>query len=471
MKQQLHRCARWLAVLLLPVLAGTGCAAISAADTTSSQATVSPTQADLTALETVVERLRAGNSLAIQQDDTVDIQANDRIAVDESGRGLLRFNQDRLLIEIFRDTELQVSEAQLDPEGFIFVRLSQTFGTTRAELNTLADARLKLETEYATITAPDGDTELLVCHAKAVTCIAALEGTAEVEALGEVVTVNAGEATYVFPGEPPRPALCSNEGELTQWIEDKRDGEEVPPLGKVVSGWPQEPCQTQAPPASTTITPSASPSLPLADGMVSIEGGRYEVGAPEADDYHTGVQEIELAGFWIDEHEVTNAQYQAFLDATGNTPPVNWPGEANHPVKGVSWDEASAYCAWANKRLPTEAEWEAAARGSGPEPPLYPWGPDPSADGQAYDLPLGDTYEVGSQPFNRSPLGVYDMAGNVWEWVGEPYGPVPDGNKIVRGGRYGLLRDMAYRQASEPNNQRFVAVAGIRCAADQVQGD
>jgi len=470
MKHQLHHWARWIAVLLLPVLAGTGCAVINAADTTTSQPTASPTQADLSALETVVKRLRAGDSLEVQQYNTVDIQPNDRITVDERGHGLLRFHQDRLLIEIFRDTEIQLSEARLDPEGFIFVRLSQTFGTTRPELNALADARLKLETEYATITAPGGDTELLICHAETVTCIAALEGTAEVEALGEVVTVNAGEATYVFPGEPPRPVICSNEEELNQWIEKKRGGEEVPPLGKVVSDWPQEPCQTQAPPASTAATPSVGLALPLADGMLSIEGGRYEIGRPEADDYHATTQEIELAGFWIDEHEVTNTQYQAFLDATGNTPPVNWPGEANHPVKGVTWDEAAAYCAWANKRLPKEAEWEAAARGPGPEPPLYPWGPDPSADGQAYDLPLDDTYAVGSQPFNQSPFGVYDMAGNVWEWVSEPYGPVPDGYKIVRGGRYGLLRDMAYRQESEPNDPRFVALAGFRCAADQVQG-
>ncbi len=73
-------------------------------------------------------------------------------------------------------------------------------------------------------------------------------------------------------------------------------------------------------------------------------------------------------------------------------------------------------------------------------------------------------------PFNQSPFGVYDVAGNVWEWVGEPYAPVADGHKVLRGGRHGLLRDMAYRQQAEPNDERFRRVAGFRCAADEVSG-
>ena len=280
-------------------------------------------------------------------------------------------------MEIFRGSEVHLSEARLDPEGFIFVRMNQAFGTTRAQLNDLADARVELTTEHATITALGGDTEILICHAPAVTCMATLEGTAQVEALGEVVTVNAGEATYIFPGEPPRAALCSNQEELNQWIEKKRTTEELPPLGQVVAGWPQEPCQTQASAttapavdAPTPTSPPSGPSLPTPEGMVKIVANRYQIGRPDADDYHLAAQEIDLAQFWIDQHEVTNAQYQIFLDETGNTPPVNWPGEANHPVQGVTWDQADAYCAWANKRLPTEAEWEVAGRGPGPESPL-----------------------------------------------------------------------------------------------------
>ena len=102
---------------------------------------------------------------------------------------------------------------------------------------------------------------------------------------------------------------------------------------------------------------------------------------------------------------------------------------------------------------------------------MFPWGNDPGAAGKISELPQTDTYEVGTFDFNKSLFGVYDMAGNVWEWVGDPYYPVPEGNKILRGGRYGLIQDMAYRQPAEPNSERFVPLAGFRCAADQVQGE
>jgi formylglycine-generating enzyme required for sulfatase activity len=203
--------------------------------------------------------------------------------------------------------------------------------------------------------------------------------------------------------------------------------------------------------------------------MAQVAAGAYTVGSTMADEFHISPQELTMPTFWIDALEVTNAQYQKFMDATGQPPPASWPGRDQHPVKGVNWNQAVAYCTWLHKRLPNEAEWEVAARGPGPTPPSYPWGNDPNADGQASALSLTDTYEAGSIPFNKSLFGVYDMAGNVWEWVGEPYGPVPDGQKILRGGRHGLIKDMAYRQAAEPNSERFVPFAGFRCAADEVQ--
>jgi formylglycine-generating enzyme required for sulfatase activity len=157
------------------------------------------------------------------------------------------------------------------------------------------------------------------------------------------------------------------------------------------------------------------------------------------------------------------------MDATGSHPPEIWPGEGDHPVRGVIWDQAQAYCSWANKRLLSEAEWEAVGRGPGASPQIYPWGNDPTAGGKTFELPDQDTYAVGSQSFNESLLGIDDMVGNVWEWVDEPYAPVQDGYKILHGGRFGLPQDLAYRLAVAPDDTRYIKYAGFRCAADKVK--
>jgi formylglycine-generating enzyme required for sulfatase activity len=202
--------------------------------------------------------------------------------------------------------------------------------------------------------------------------------------------------------------------------------------------------------------------------MVKVDAGTYEVGRDPADDYHSAPQSISLNEFWIDQYQTTNAEYQQYLTATGAPTPIVWPGEANHPVRGVTWDQALAYCGWLNKRLPNEAEWEAAGRGTGPGPQLHPWGDDPTDGGNVLKLPNQNTYEVGSQSFNVSPLQVYDMAGNIWEWVGEPYSSLPEGTKILRGGRFGNPVDLAYRLPVATDDPIY-QYAGFRCAADQVR--
>jgi formylglycine-generating enzyme required for sulfatase activity len=177
--------------------------------------------------------------------------------------------------------------------------------------------------------------------------------------------------------------------------------------------------------------------------MVEIASGTYEVGAASADDYHSASTNVSLNRFWIDKYQVTFVQYQDFLIAT-NTESPNVVGEGNHPVRGVTWDQAVAYCSWVNKRLPSEAEWEAAGRGAGPNPQVYPWGNDPKADGNVGSLPDQDTYEVGTLPFNKSPYDVYDMVGNIWEWVGDPM-QTPGRFKSPRG-RFGLpVLELSYR--------------------------
>ena len=217
-------------------------------------------------------------------------------------------------------------------------------------------------------------------------------------------------------------------------------------------------------------SPTAAAQLPTANRMVAIPAGAYEVGTSAfTDAYHAAPTTVELGDFWIDQYQTTNAEYEKYIAATNAAQPIVWPGDADHPVAGVTLAQAQAYCNWLKKRLPTEAEWEAAGRGSGSAPPPYPWGTDPSAGGQALNLPDLETYPVGSLAFNKSPFGVFDMVGNIWEWVGEPYAPGQEGLSILRGGRYGLLLDLSYRLAVAPDDTRYVKYAGFRCAADQVQ--
>jgi formylglycine-generating enzyme required for sulfatase activity len=183
---------------------------------------------------------------------------------------------------------------------------------------------------------------------------------------------------------------------------------------------------------------------------------------------------MEVDAFWIDAYEVTNGQYAAFVNATGHPAPAGWPYPAervNHPVKGVTWHDAVVYCTYLGKRLPAEGEWEIAGRGPGAPPRLYPWGDDPFAGGQIDQLSQTDTHPVGSAPFTASPFGVYDLSGNVREWVGEPYAPVREGTRVIRGGRHGFQQDLAYREVAVPADPSFLPVTGFRCAADKVVGE
>jgi serine/threonine protein kinase len=220
---------------------------------------------------------------------------------------------------------------------------------------------------------------------------------------------------------------------------------------------------TNTSPLPTEEPATAAPSLPASDRMVRVPADTYQVGKDPENANQSATQSISLPEFWIDEFQVTNLDVQRFLP--------EWaipPGKDNHPAMGVTWDQADAYCKALNKRLPSEAEWEVAGRGSGENPPLYPWGTDPSDGGNIFDLP-NDTYEVGSKDFNISPFQVYDMLYNVYEWVGEPYGSLAAGNHILRGARYSTPYDLAFRLEVSPGNTEDVQYAGFRCAADQVR--
>jgi hypothetical protein len=224
------------------------------------------------------------------------------------------------------------------------------------------------------------------------------------------------------------------------------------------------PAPTEAPSPVPTAPaeepPTAAPvTLASSIGMVAVPAGTYTIASNAG---------VDLSAYWIDEFEVTNADFAAFVQSTGQAAPAYWTnvqipeGLADHPVRMVSWDTAQAYCEWAGKRLPGEAEWEVAARG--PYGLLYPWG---NTDG-AVTLPASDSYPVGSIPANRSVFGLYDMAGNVWEWVDQPYLPIREGQRILRGGANDFPNDMTYRLPGDPEASATIAHAGFRCAADDV---
>ena len=169
---------------------------------------------------------------------------------------------------------------------------------------------------------------------------------------------------------------------------------------------------------------------------------------------------VSLAAFHLAQTPVTNAEYAAFVRATDHPAPAHWvdgvvpPGLERHPVTHVDWHDTQAFCRWAGVRLPTEAEWELAARGPhsvGDCPRIYPWGNDPPNDTRLNyrrTTKRVQTTPVDLYPSGASPFGVLDMAGNVWEWVNSLYAPYPysahDGRedphslaqRVLRGGSF-----------------------------------
>jgi formylglycine-generating enzyme required for sulfatase activity len=201
---------------------------------------------------------------------------------------------------------------------------------------------------------------------------------------------------------------------------------------------------------------------PVSDfDWVDVPGGDYPIGRePESEHDVVFVDAFELG-----RTPVTNLQYADFVRDGGAERPPHWPAPGDHPVTFVDWYDAAAFCAWAGGRLPTEAEWEKAARGT--DGRRFPWGDEEDASRAAIGsgLKWGGTSSVGAHPSGASPYGLEDMAGNVWEWTSTETG---DGERILRGGSYaspGLpWARCAMRSWSRP--ERRQAHVGLRVARD-----
>ena len=276
---------------------------------------------------------------------------------------------------------------------------------------------------------------------------------------------------------------------LGYWLLFARGHTARQPASAVVA---EQPGTISEPPAT-----QPKPTAPVApEGMLAVAAGSYTIGRDGADPLEQPRHKTDLPAFFIDRTEVTNAAYKKFVGATGHKAPSNWTGgnspdrRDNFPVTGVTWQDAADYAAWAGKRLPTEAEWEAAARGA--DGRIYPWGnlwrSGLANIGLTPDKPTAEQYpqalrEVGGYPQSASPVGAMDMIGNAWEWVADEFALYPGGiatvpkdirdkmkpgltYRVIRGGAYDgdEHHDATYRgllDASQPYPK-----VGFRCAKD-----
>jgi formylglycine-generating enzyme required for sulfatase activity len=243
----------------------------------------------------------------------------------------------------------------------------------------------------------------------------------------------------------------------------------------------------------TTVVTVVSQVYAKRSGMIEVPAGGFRMGSEGGLAGETPVHTVDLSTFWIDSTEVSAAQYAVCVNDGGCTAPAQRPGcnfgleeRAVHPINCVDYDQATAFCSWAGKRLPSEAEWEKASRGPNDER-RFPWGnkdPNlflislPEARLLNYNVQIGETAAIGQHADGVSPYGVHNMAGNVIEWVADWYDPAyyadspskdppgpGNGNlRVGRGGYFNAPREavtVTVRNALQPATRD--PSVGFRC--------
>jgi len=262
-------------------------------------------------------------------------------------------------------------------------------------------------------------------------------------------------------------------------------------LSKTGTANSNSPAKTEANKEETTANGSSGNthrnSIPPA-GMIRIDGGTFVMGSNDGDEYSKPAHTVSLKSFFIDADEVTCEQYKKCVDAGKCAAPTTWSnssypaGDERRPVTGVTWDDANSYARWAGKRLPTEEEWEYAARG--PKNLKYPWGnswkpgcANADKEGEA----RRGMVDVGSYNCD-SDSGAKDMIGNAWEWTSSDWQPYPGsrsefakttGQKVIRGGTWDTPKEFATGILRAPltvaDDKSGYQRTGFRCAKDITQ--
>lgn len=267
---------------------------------------------------------------------------------------------------------------------------------------------------------------------------------------------------------------------LFSWMKNPPQPAEPTPLGAASQEIGADSYAVE--PSLTPVSTSASTPIPLpaeitdssGTSMLLVPEGDFEMGSQSGADDEAPVHAVYLDGYYIDKYEATNAMYRSCVEAGACKPPARAdsrtradyygnPAFDSFPVVYVDWSMANAFCSWRDARLPTEAEWEKAARGA--EENVFPWGEGIHCGLANYAACAGDTVAVGSYPAGASPYGAQDMLGNVWEWVHDWYGAdyyssLPSGGENPQGPATGEKRVM--RGGSWFNNESFVTSMAMR---------